>query len=88
MDSAPTLAQALGCLGAYANTEMADDTDCILIPKSMSRDICQSVEQYYNSSRATQFNIPFILLEDLQAYIMDRAQQFPDPTFLSLISIK
>lgn len=88
MDSAPTLAQALGCLGAYANTEMADDTDCILIPKSMPQDICQAVECYYNSSRATQFNIPFILLEDLQTYIMERAQQFPDPTLLSLINIK
>lgn len=88
MDSAPTLAQALGCLGAYANTEMADDTDCILIPKSMPQDICHAVECYYNSSRATQFNIPFILLEDLQAYIKDRAQQFPDPTLLSLISLK
>ena len=87
MDAMPTLAQALGCLGAYANTEMADDTDCILIPKSMPQNISQAVENYYNSSRATQFNIPFILLEDLQTYIMERAQQFPDPTLSSLISI-
>ena len=88
MDSMPTLAQAIGCLGAYANTEMADDTDCILIPKDMPQDICQTVEHYYNSSRATQFNIPFIIQEDLQAYITGRAQQFPDPTLSSLISHK
>lgn len=85
MDSMPTLAQALGCLGAYANTGMADDTDCILIPKDMPRNICQAVEEYYNASRATQFNTPFIILEDLLAYLQHRAQQFPDPTLSSLI---
>lgn len=88
MDSMPTLAQALGCLGAYANTEMADDTDCILIPKAMPQDISQDVERYYNSSRATQFNIPFIILEDLQEYLQRRTQQFPDPILSNLISLK
>jgi hypothetical protein len=88
MDSMPTLAQALGCLGAYANTEMADDTDCILIPKAMPQDICVAVEHYYNSSRATQFNIPFIILEDLQEYLQRRTLQFPDPILSNLISLK
>lgn len=85
MEQAPKLAQILGCLGAYANTEMAEDTDSILIPKNLPDNICHAVEEYYNSSRATQFNIPFIILEELIEYIKKRAEKFPDEVFASLL---
>lgn len=88
MDSMPTLAQALGCLGAYANTEMADDTDCILISQTMPKDICQAVEKYYNSSRATQFNIPFIILEDLLEFLQQRYSTYPDEVLGELLNGK
>lgn len=84
MEEYPKLAQALGCLGAYANTEMAEDTDCILIPESMPDIVCQRVEEYYNASRATQFNTPFIILEDLLSFLEKRCTDFPDDVLHSL----
>jgi hypothetical protein len=85
MDSMPTLAQALGCLGAYANTEMDEMTDSILIPGSMPKAICRSIEEYYNASKATLFNIPFIILEDLITYIRERVTMFPDEAISQLL---
>lgn len=85
MESYPNLAQALGCLGAYANTEMADDTDCILMPLSMPTHICQTIEQYYNSSRATQFNTPFIILEELLDFLKRRCLAYPDEVLEELL---
>ena len=69
MTEHPELAQSIGNLGAYANNCMDDDTDAIVIPKSMPRDICREVESFYNNSRSTAFNTPFIILEDLLGYI-------------------
>lgn len=86
MENHPNLAQAMGCLGAYANTEMADDTDCILMPFSMPRDICQTIEQYYNSSRATQFNTPFVILEDLLEFLKRRCSAYPDEVLGELLN--
>ena len=40
--------------------------------------VSQSVEEYYNSSRATQFNIAFILLEELLLYVRKRIELFSD----------
>lgn len=85
MEKMPNLAQALGCLGAYANTEMADDTDCILISKDMPQAVRHSVEEYYNNSRATQFNTPFIIIEHLLDYLNHRAQLYPDETLTALL---
>lgn len=85
MKQMPNLAQILGYLGAYANTEMAEDIDCILISKDIPANICQVVEEYYNSSRANQFNIPFIILEELIEYIKERAEKFPDEVLSSLL---
>lgn len=85
MQNIPVLPQLLGCLGAYANSEMADDTDCILIPRSMPREICNAVEEYYNQGRALQFNTPFIILEDLATYLSHRAKEYPDEAFLALL---
>ena len=87
MESMPQLAQALGCLGAYANIEMSDDIDFILIPKDMPADICGAVENYYNSSRSTMFNVPFVILEDLLSYLQERIQRFPDEVLSQLINI-
>lgn len=87
MESMPQLAQALGCLGAYANIEMSDDIDFILIPKDMPADICGAVEDYYNSSRSTMFNVPFVILEDLLSYLQKRIQRFPDEVLSQLINI-
>ena len=81
----PELAQALGCLGAYSNTEIDDDTDCILISHTMPKEICDAVETHYNKARATQFNTPFIILEDLIEYLKRRVAEFPDNTLSSLL---
>ncbi len=81
----PELAQLIGCLGGYANTEPADDTDCILMPSSMPREICQAVEQYYNATRSTRFDTPFIILEDLIAYLRERIAHFPDTVMQALL---
>ncbi|MBR5466123.1 MAG: hypothetical protein IKU79_01755 [Bacteroidaceae bacterium] len=74
----PELPQLLGCLGAYANVEMDEKTDLIIMQETMPALVCHGVEEYYNSSRATQFDIPFLLLEDLLLYIQKRLEQFPD----------
>lgn len=87
MESMPQLAQALGCLGAYASIEMSDDIDFILIPKDMPADICGAVENYYNSSRSTMFNVPFVILEDLLSYLQERIQRFPDEVLSQLVNI-
>jgi hypothetical protein len=87
MESMPQLAQALGGLGAYANIEMSDDIDFILIPKDMPAEICDAVEDYYNSSRSTMFNVPFVILEDLLSYLQERIQRFPDEVLSQLINI-
>lgn len=87
MESMPQLAQALGCLGAYASIEMSDDIDFILIPKDMPAEICDAVEDYYNSSRSTMFNVPFVILEDLLSYLQERIQRFPDEVLSQLINI-
>ena len=87
MESMPPLAQALGCLGAYASIEMSDDIDFILIPKDMPAEICDAVEDYYNSSRSTMFNVPFVILEDLLSYLQERIQRFPDEVLSQLINI-
>lgn len=87
MESMPQLAQALGCLGTYANIEMSDDIDFILIPKDMPAEICDAVEYYYNSSRSTMFNVPFVILEDLLSYLQKRIQRFPDEVLSQLINI-
>ncbi len=86
LDKQPELAQLIGCLGGYANTELADDTDCILMPSSMPQEVCQAVEQYYNSSRSVRFDTPFIVLEDLIAYLRERIARFPDSVMQELIS--
>lgn len=86
LNEQPEIAQALGCLGAYANTEMAEDTDCILISRDMPEAVCKDVERYYNESRATQFNIPFIILEDLTDFLLHRSQKFPDETLSALLT--
>lgn len=78
LDRYPELAQLIGCLGGYANTEMADDTDCILMPAAMPSEVCLAVEQYYNAGRSMRFDIPFIILEDLVAYLRQRIDRFPD----------
>ena len=85
MHQMPELAQALGCLGAYSNTEIDDDTDCILISHTMPKEICDAVETHYNKARATQFNTPFIILEDLIEYLKRRVAEFPDNTLSSLL---
>lgn len=87
MESMPQLAQALGCLGAYASIEMSDDIDFILIPKDMPAEICGAVENYYNSSRSTMFNVPFVILEDLLSYLQERIQRFPDEVLSQLVNI-
>lgn len=87
MEFIPQLAQALGCLGVYANIEMSDDIDFILIPKDMPAEICGAVENYYNSSRSTMFNVPFVILEDLLTYLQERIQRFPDEVLSQLINI-
>lgn len=87
MESMPQLAQALGCLGTYASIEMSDDIDFILIPKDMPAEICDAVENYYNSSRSTMFNVPFVILEDLLSYLQERIQRFPDEVLSQLINI-
>lgn len=85
MERHPELAQLIGCLGGYANTEMADDTDCILMPADMPREVCQAVEQYYNAGRSTRFDTPFIILEDLVAYLRQRTARIPDSTMAELM---
>lgn len=85
LQAMPALGQLLGCLGAYANTEMDEMTDSILIPGSMPKAICHSIEEYYNASKATLFNIPFIILEDLITYIRERVTMFPDEAISQLL---
>lgn len=80
----PSLPQLLGCLGAYANTEMADDIDCILISRDLPEQVCRAVEQFYNGSRAMQFNTPFLLLDDLLAFIAKRMEDYPDEVLAPL----
>ncbi len=85
LDRQPELAQLIGCLGGYANTEPADDMDCILIPSSIPQDICQAVEQYYNAGRSTRFDTPFIIFEDLIDYLRERIARFPDAVMQELL---
>ncbi len=86
LDRRPELAQLIGCLGGYANTEMADDTDCILMPLSMPAEVCRAVEHYYNAGRSTRFDTPFIILEDLITYLRQRTATLPDSTMTDLMS--
>lgn len=86
LDRHPELAQLIGCLGGYANTEMADDTDCILIPESMPREVCLAVEQCYNTGRGTRFDTPFIILEELVAYLKRRTERLPDSVMEELMA--
>lgn len=81
----PNLAQVLGCIGAYANTDIDDNTNCILTPKNLPQEICHTVEEYYNNSRTTQFNIPFIILEDLLYYLNQRTKNYPDDILSALL---
>ena len=85
MNDMPELAQLLGCMGAYANTEMDEMIDSILISTSMPVEICRSIEESYNASRATLFNIPFIILEDLMSYVRERAGGMQDEFFSNLL---
>lgn len=85
IDKMPNIAQALGCLGAYANTEIAEDTDYILIPKSIPQAVCQAVEKYYNNSRTTTFDTPFVILEDLIEFLIRRLAEFPDEVLEELM---
>lgn len=85
IDKMPNIAQVLGCLGAYANTEIAEDTDYILIPKSIPQAVCQAVEKYYNNSRTTTFNTPFVILEDLIEFLIRRVAEFPDEVLEELM---
>lgn len=86
LDQYPELAQLIGCLGGYANTEMADDTDCILMPTSMPHEICLAVEEYYNSGRSMRFDTPFIILEDLVTYMRQHINRTPDSFMSELAS--
>lgn len=86
MDMYPELPQLVGCLGAYANTELADDADSILMPRNMPAEVCRAVEEYYNSSCATQFNMPFILFEDLIDYIQQRVDTYRDEVMTELMN--
>lgn len=70
----PLLCQGIGDLGGYANNVMSDDIDSIVVPDSLPREVLQDVEDFYNASRAQQFNIPFIILEDLLGYLEWRRQ--------------
>lgn len=65
----PTLRQDIGNLGGYANAEMSDEIDSIVIPEALPQEIITAIEDYYNKSRSQQFNIPFIILEDLMEYL-------------------
>lgn len=85
LDHNPELAQLIGCLGGYANTEMADDTDCILMPVNMPSEVCRAVEQYYNAGRSMRFDTPFIVLEDLVTYLRQRIGRFPDNIMTGLM---
>jgi hypothetical protein len=85
IDKIPELAQAMGCLGAYANTEQAEDTDSIIMPLSLPQEICSDIEEYYNNSRATQFNTPFIILEELIEFLNKRVENYPDKTLAELM---
>ncbi len=85
LDRYPELAQIIGCLGGYANTELADDTDCILIPSSMPQEVCLAVEQHYNAGRATRFDTPFIIMEDLVEYLKARSKRIPDAVTTELM---
>lgn len=65
----PNIRQQIGNLGGYANAEMSDEIDSIVIPEALPKEILASIEDYYNKSRSQQFNIPFIILEDLIQYL-------------------
>lgn len=86
LDKYPEMAQLIGCLGGYANTEMADDTDCILMPSAMPKEVCAAVEKYYNAGRSMRFDTPFIILEDLMAYLRQRMECLPDDVMAELMS--
>lgn len=79
------LPQLMGCIGAYVNTEIDEKTELIIMPKDMPAIICQCIEEYYNASRATQFNIPFVILEDLLSYLHERLVQIPEPFMKALL---
>ena len=81
----PELAQLIGCLGGYANTEMADDTDCILMPSDMPKEVCTAVEKYYNAGRSMRFDTPFIILEDLLVYLRQHIERLPDSVMSELM---
>lgn len=81
----PELGQLVGCLGGYVNAEMADDTDCILMPEAMPREMCLAVEEYYNASRSQRFDTPFIVLEDLVAFLHRRLERIPDAVMADLM---
>ena len=68
-DSMPSLYQEIGNRGGYANVTIDDDTDAIVIPRSLPKEICQAVEDYYNRSKSVSFNVPFIILEELTEYL-------------------
>ena len=68
-ESMPTLFQEIGNRGAYANITIDDETDAIVIPRSLPKEICQAIEDYYNNSKSTTFNIPFVILEELIEYL-------------------
>ena len=65
----PNLFQEIGNRGAYANITIDDETDAIVIPRSLPKEICQAIEDYYNNSKSTTFNIPFVILEELIEYL-------------------
>lgn len=68
-NSRPQLFQQIGNLGGYANTQIDLETDAIVIPKNLPQEICKCVEDFYNFSKSTIFNTPFIIFEELVEYL-------------------
>ncbi len=86
LDSMPQLGQLIGCLGGYANTCMTDDTDYILVPESMPKEVCHAIEAHYNKSRSVRFDTPFIILEGLVDYLRQHPNSQPPGVMAELLA--
>lgn len=88
------LAQLIGNFGGYANAEFFDETNVVMLPdatleklRNGERDeIIRHIEDMYNNSTSTMFNVKFTCEHDFVEWASKRLEKYPDPVSLELLN--